>query len=152
MQCRSADRQGMVEERRDPTDKGVGVARDAELHEHRHAIEVGAFTDKVRAVELEDRNYRQVYSATGRRKAAERTKVGAVRTRLADDQVAVVAQRAVLEVEVYVRKGGEELPVSGGDGVMSVGDLSGQFRSGSTGFECCERCRNVLSVLRFEMS
>ena len=122
MQCRSADRQGMVEERRDPTDKGVGVARDAELHEHRHAIEVGAFTDKVWAVELEDRNYRQVYSATGRRKAAERT------------------------------KGGEELPVSGGDGVMSVGDLSGQFRSGSTGFECCERCRNVLSVLRFEMS
>src|SRR6476660_5438002 len=101
MQSRSGDRQGMVEESRDPAGKGVGVARDAELNEHRNAVEVGAFTDKVRAVELENRNYRQFYSATGRGKAAERTLVCAVHTRLADDPIAVVAQRAVLDVEVH---------------------------------------------------
>ena len=58
----------MVEESRDPTAQRVWVVCDAELHEQREAVVVGAFADEVGAVELEDRYQRQVDTATGRGK------------------------------------------------------------------------------------
>jgi hypothetical protein len=45
----------MIEESHDSTNSGVGIACDAELHQHRESVEVGAFAEEIGAIELEDR-------------------------------------------------------------------------------------------------
>src|SRR3954465_3557117 len=141
-----ADRPRVRDQGLDTAGDAQRVASDAELAQDGQLVEVDALAGQLVAIELEDREDRQLELPARGRQAAQRALVGASHDGLDEDGIVGVVQRQ--ELVALIREGSTGVVVVAGHLLGAVVDLPGGDQLVARVTEGVERGVELVPVLR----